>query len=86
MNTRHGLTLVAAGLLIVGAICIAGAAVYYTLPAHSLPSFLPGNAAHSNYIHAKRGLVLAVVGGVVLIGSLVAGASAIRRPRRRASW
>jgi hypothetical protein len=86
MNTRNGLTVLAGGLLLVGAICIAGAIMYFTLPAHSLPGFMPGNAAHSGYVHTHRGLVLAVVGGAVLIGSLAAGVARNRRPRRQASW
>jgi hypothetical protein len=86
MNSRQGLTVLAGALLLVGAICIAGAIMYFTLPAHSLPGFMPGNAAHSGYVHTNRGLALAVVGGVVLIGGIAAGVARNRRPRRRASW
>lgn len=86
MNTRHGLTILAGALLVVGAICIGAAIMYFTLPAHSLPSFMPGNAAHSSYVHTHRGLALAVVAVVVLVGSFAARVAAVRRPRGRASW
>lgn len=78
---RRTLAALAGVLLVIAAICVAGAIIYYTVPAHSLPSFMPGGVAHANYHHPKRGLVLAVAAGVFLIGALTAGVGAARRQR-----
>lgn len=85
MGTRRTLAVLAGVLVILSAICVAGAIVYYTVPAHSLPSFIPGSA-HANFHHPKRGLVLAVASGVFLIGAVVAGVASSRHRTHHARW
>ena len=43
------------------------AAIYFTLPANSLPSFFPGHEAGVMRVHVKHGIV-AGAAGVVLLG------------------
>ncbi len=45
-------------------ICVIAAVTYYTVPAGSLPTFMPGYAAgstHIHHLHAYAALVAAVV-------------------------
>jgi phosphoglycerol transferase MdoB-like AlkP superfamily enzyme len=53
-------------LFIVGAVAIAAGVLYLTQPAHSLPTFLPGYAAHAVGKHPKRGYA-GIAFGVVLV-------------------
>jgi uncharacterized membrane protein HdeD (DUF308 family) len=74
METRiRPLTVV---LAIIGLICIVVAIIYFTVPARSLPSFIPGRAAKSHLHHNRRGIAALVVGILFLIG---AGVSAFFR-------
>lgn len=76
-------TAVALILLVVGLVCVAGGIIYFTQPAHSLPSFFPSHtsvrAVGANIKHTKKGLVAVVVGAVLLLAGLVVAAVA-RRP------
>ncbi len=58
------LRIVAAVLFVLGIIAAVAAIMYFALPAHSLPSFLPGQVAHINGHRNRRGfgaLVLAIL-------------------------
>jgi tetrahydromethanopterin S-methyltransferase subunit D len=58
-------------LLVVGALLIVVAIVYWTVPVGHLPSFM-GHAAGSTKHHTKRALGATVVGLICLIGGWVA--------------
>ena len=49
-------------LFIIGLICVVVAIIYFTVPAKSLPSFIPGRAAKSHLHHNRRGIAALVVG------------------------
>jgi len=70
-------------LIVAGLVCVAGGIIYFTQPAHSLPSFFPSHtslrAAGASIKHTKKGLVAVVVGAVLLLAGLVVAATA-RRP------
>jgi hypothetical protein len=67
METRiRPLTVV---LAIIGLICIVVAIIYFTVPAKSLPGFIPGHAAKSHLHHDRRGIAALVVGVLFLIGA-----------------
>ena len=68
-------------LLIVGIAAIAAGVLYLTQPAHSLPTFFPGYAAHVVGKHSKRGYAGIALGAVLVI---IALAVALSGPRRRA--
>jgi hypothetical protein len=51
---------------IIGILAIAAGIVYFTVPAHSLPSFM-GTVAHSHNHRTKRGTVAVIVGVVLLV-------------------
>jgi hypothetical protein len=51
---------------LVGILLVVLAIVYWTVPAQSLPAFLPGYEAGAAAVHVKHGIASAVV-GVVLI-------------------
>jgi hypothetical protein len=46
-------------------ICVIAAVMYYTMPAGSLPAFMPGYVAGSDHIHTTHAIASAV-GAVVL--------------------
>jgi hypothetical protein len=51
-------------LVVLGALSLIAAILYFALPAHSLPSFLPGRVAHINGHRNRHGigaLVLAAI-------------------------
>jgi hypothetical protein len=52
---------------VLGAICLVAAAIYFALPADSLPSFFPGFEPGMDRIRLKHGIAAAAV-GVVLFG------------------
>ena len=58
MNTK-GLVI---GATILGIIFIAIALVYWTVPAQSLPHFMPGFALDSSKIHIKHGIASFLLG------------------------
>jgi hypothetical protein len=53
--------------LAAGIILIAIAAVYWALPAKSLPGFFPGHQAGSNHHHVKHGIAAFLVGLACLV-------------------
>jgi hypothetical protein len=55
-------------LSLLGVVLLIVAAVYFLVPADSLPGFFPGHEAGVTRMHYKHGVVAAVV-GVVLLGA-----------------
>jgi hypothetical protein len=55
-------------LSLLGVVLLVVAAVYFLVPADSLPGFFPGHEAGVTRMHYKHGVVAAVV-GVVLLGA-----------------
>ena len=70
-------------LLIIGIVAIAAGVLYVTQPAHSLPTFFPGYAAHVVSKHTKRGYAGIALGAVLVIVAFVV---ALTGPRRRARY
>jgi len=58
---RHRKLLVVLALIL-GAVLVAIAVVYWAEPARSLPSFFPGHEAGSNHHHVKHGIAAFLVG------------------------
>jgi hypothetical protein len=54
--------LIVYGALVLGVICIACAALYWLVPAGSLPQLMPGFEAGSVHIHFKHGLAALILG------------------------
>ncbi len=53
-------------------ICIIAAAMYFLMPAGSLPTFMPGYIAGSNHIHTTHAVIAAIAAIVLfLIGWFV---------------
>ena len=63
--------LLAIAIFIVGVAAIVVGVLYITQPAHSLPTFFPGYAAHSIGKHTKRGYSGIAVGAVLVIIAFV---------------
>jgi hypothetical protein len=55
-------------LSLLGVVLLIVAAVYFLVPADSLPGFFPGHEAGVTRMHYKHGVIAAVV-GVVLLGA-----------------
>ena len=70
-------------LVLVGLAAIAAGVVYVAVPAHSLPTFMPGYLAHANGKHPKRGYVAFAIGGVLIIIAIVVGM--VGKPKRHGS-
>ena len=68
-------------LLIVGIAAVVAGVLYLTQPAHSLPTFFPGYAAHVVSKHTHRGYAGIAFGAVLVIVAFVV---ALTGPRRRA--
>jgi hypothetical protein len=68
-------------LLIVGAAAIGTGVLYLTQPAHSLPTFFPGYAAHVVGKHRSRGEAGIAFGAVLVLIALVVGFTSSRRHR-----
>ncbi len=68
-------------LLLVGLAAFVTGVLYLTQPAHSLPTFFPGYAAHVVAKHTKRGYAGIAFGAVLVIVAFVV---ALTGPRRRA--
>jgi hypothetical protein len=47
---------------IIGVVLIALSIVYFTVPAGSLPSILPGHQSGSSHVHVKHGIAALLVG------------------------
>lgn len=58
---------IAIAIAVLGVLAAVAAILYFALPAHSLPSLLPGRVAHINGHRNRRGAAAAVV-AVVLFG------------------
>lgn len=54
-------------------ICAVAAVMYYTMPAGSLPTFMPGHVAGSPLIHMKHAIAAAVAAVVLFIIGLFVG-------------
>jgi hypothetical protein len=52
---------------IIGIVCIILAVVYWTVPAGSLPSYMPGYEMGVAATHFKHGLAAVIVGLVLLV-------------------
>jgi hypothetical protein len=65
-------------LVLLGVIAAIVAVLYFTVPIHSLPSFIPGHAARGTGHHTKRDIAAAVVAVVLLILAAFIG---FARPR-----
>ena len=52
---------------VLGLICAIAAVMYFTMPAGSLPTFMPGYDAGSSHIHTTHALAAAVA-AIVLFG------------------
>jgi uncharacterized membrane protein YphA (DoxX/SURF4 family) len=66
MSKRSVLTII---LAIIGLALIAVAIVYFVEPASSLPHWVPGYIADSDYHHWKHGTLAAVIGVLFLVGA-----------------
>jgi hypothetical protein len=53
--------------LIIGILCVILAVVYWTVPADSLPAYLPGYEAGVASTHFKHGLVAVILGLAFLV-------------------
>ncbi len=71
--------------LVVGLALIAVAIVYWAEPAGSLPSFFPGQTAHSSHHHFKHGIVAFLVGLAVLAFAWFQSGPRRARPTAKAS-
>jgi 4-hydroxybenzoate polyprenyltransferase len=66
-------------IFIVGVAAIVVGVLYLTQPAHSLPTFFPGYAAHSIAKHTKRGYAGIALGAVLVIVAIVVAMTGSRR-------
>jgi len=55
------------GAVVVGALLIVLAVVYFVEPASGLPSFIPGHEAGSSHHHVKHGIAAFFVGVALLV-------------------
>jgi hypothetical protein len=53
--------------ILLAIVCAAAAAMYYTMPAGSLPTFVPGYVAGSSHIHMTHAIAAAVVAVILLL-------------------
>jgi len=63
-------------LVLAGVVLIVVAIVYFTEPAHSLPSFFPGQEAHTTKHHTKHGIAALLVGLAAAPSETSTGSSA----------
>jgi phosphoglycerol transferase MdoB-like AlkP superfamily enzyme len=66
-------------LLVVGAAAIVAGVLYLTQPAHSLPTFFPGYAAHGLGMLKKHGYAGVAAGVVLVVVALAVGMTGSRR-------
>lgn len=66
-------------LLVIGAAAIAAGVVYVTEPAHSLPTFFPGYAAHVIGKHKNRGYAGIALGAVLVVIAIAVALTGGRR-------
>jgi hypothetical protein len=62
-------------LAVLGILAVIVGILYLVEPVHSLPSFFPGYAAHSQIHHHTRGYLAIAAGVILLIVAAVAGRS-----------
>ena len=60
-------------LVVLGILAVIVGIIYLAEPIHSLPSFLPGHAAHGQTHHHIRGYLAIAVGVILLIIAAAAG-------------
>lgn len=70
-------------VVLLGVAAIAVGVMYFEVPAHSLPHFVPGYVAHSTAKHDKRAYVGWGIGAFFLIVALILGMSG--QPKRHGS-
>lgn len=61
-------------LIVLGILAIAAGVAYLVVPAHALPSFVPGHIAGSALKHRRRGLGGVILGVVLIVVGAVLGA------------
>jgi hypothetical protein len=71
---------------IVGALAIAAAIVYYTVPAHSLPSILGTLHIHTKAKRVKRGEAALIIGIVIWVIAAAVFFVGVRMDRSRAAY
>lgn len=81
---RNGRQTFAVLLGIIAVLAIAAGVIYLAVPAHSLPTFIPGYVKQSGAkTHSRRGLAGVAVGVILLVISVVMARSGRRRRRFR---
>ncbi|MDA8038345.1 MAG: hypothetical protein M0Z69_13030 [Actinomycetota bacterium] len=81
----NGRSFIAGILFVVAVIALAAGVMYLVVPAHSIPSFIPGHIARGALVdakHTKRGWAGIGVGAVLLVLAILL-VSTGRRPRYR---
>jgi uncharacterized membrane protein HdeD (DUF308 family) len=63
----------AALIVAVGVIAIIAGVIYFTVPAHSLPSFFPGHIAGAPAKHSTRGVAGVLLGVVLVVLGVILG-------------
>jgi len=54
-------------------VCVIAAVMYYTMPAGSLPTFMPGYLAGSTHIHITHAIAAGVAAVVLLVAGWIIG-------------
>ena len=54
-------------------VCVVAAVMYYTMPAGSLPAFMPGYAAGSSHVHMTHAIAAGVAAVVLFVVGWIAG-------------
>ncbi len=54
-------------------VCAVAAVMYYTMPAGSLPAFMPGYAAGSSHVHMTHAIAAGVAAVVLFVVGWIAG-------------
>jgi hypothetical protein len=62
-------------IYLVAIICAIAAAMYFFMPAGSLPSFMPGYEAGSAHVHMKHAVIAAVAAVVLFLAGWFIGRS-----------
>jgi amino acid permease len=55
--------------IVVAAVCVIVAVVYFSTTADGLPSFFPGHEAGSTHHHIKHGIAFLGLGALALVGA-----------------
>jgi uncharacterized membrane protein len=66
---RHTSVPVTIGLVVLGAVLLVIAVIYFTSTADGLPAFFPGHKAGDSVHHTKHGLAALIVGLLCWIGA-----------------